>query len=60
MLNSLIEAQDKDFEGCDWDQFESEERGHGRQEKRIVTVLYDTECIEDRSLWEKLTVIGMC
>lgn len=60
ILESFIAAQEEDFQGWDHDIFQSEERGHGRHEKRTYTVLYDLDQIEDRGLWEKLTVIGMC
>jgi predicted transposase YbfD/YdcC len=60
ILESFNKAQDKDFEGYDWDSYETQERGHGRHEKRSYIVLYNLEGIADRALWKELKVIGMC
>ena len=60
ILESMIEAQEHDFEGWEHDRYQSEEQGHGRWERRTVTVLYDTSKIRDQEVWEKLSVIGMC
>lgn len=49
-----------DFAGMDYDQYETEERGHGRQEYRCYTVLYDTERVRRREAWANLTTLGMC
>jgi predicted transposase YbfD/YdcC len=38
----------------------TEERGHGRVEKRICTVVYDLGKVRDRDLWPQLRVLGMC
>jgi predicted transposase YbfD/YdcC len=60
IMESFVQAQENDFEGYDYDCYETEERGHGRHEKRLYMVLYHLEQIKDRDLWKKLTVIGMC
>jgi predicted transposase YbfD/YdcC len=60
ILKSFNKAQDNDFQGYDWDSYQTEERGHGRHEKRSYTVLYNLDGIDDRDLWKNLTVIGMC
>jgi predicted transposase YbfD/YdcC len=60
IIDSLCAAQDAGPEGCEQDCYETEERGHGRLEKRSYTVLYDLDGIEGRDQWEKLTVIGSC
>jgi predicted transposase YbfD/YdcC len=60
ILDSFTQAQEDDFVGWDHDCYETEERGHGRLEKRSYTVLYNLEGIEDRDSWKKLTVIGLC
>ena len=60
ILDSFAQAQEKDFEGYSWDSYETQERGHGRHEKRLYTLLYDLDGIQDRDKWEQLTVIGMC
>jgi predicted transposase YbfD/YdcC len=56
-FTAAIEA---DFEGVQHDEYESEEAGHGRREKRSYIVIYDPEGIRDKHEWEKLNVIGMC
>lgn len=56
-FTAAIEA---DFEGVQYDEYQSEETGHGRQEKRWYTVIYEPEGIRNQDAWEKLKVIGMC
>jgi predicted transposase YbfD/YdcC len=54
-------AIEDDFEGVQHDEYESaEETGHGRQEKRWYTVIYEPEEIRNQDAWEELKVIGMC
>lgn len=53
-------AFDTDFAGLEHDEFETEERGHGRTEKRSYTILVNPTGIRNAEEWEKLTVIGMC
>jgi predicted transposase YbfD/YdcC len=60
ILSSFTAAQEVDYEGYDHDCYETSERGHGREEKRSYTVLYDLDKIQRRDEWEKLTVIGLC
>lgn len=60
ILSSFAAAQDVDFDGYDHDCYETHERGHGREEKRSYSVLYDLDKIRNRDEWEKLTVIGLC
>jgi predicted transposase YbfD/YdcC len=38
--------------------YEYEEKGHGRIEKRWITVITDPEGIRDQELWAKLKVVG--
>src|SRR5262249_33717704 len=56
ILQKFLQAQDRNFEGCNWDSFHTEERGHGRHELRWYTVLYDLEGIEEREQWKELKV----
>jgi predicted transposase YbfD/YdcC len=56
----LEQALDTDFDGLDYDTYESEEQGHGRQERRSYTIIRDPEGIRDRDAWRDLRVIGMC
>jgi predicted transposase YbfD/YdcC len=53
-------AIEGDFEGVQYDEYESGEAGHGRQEKRWYTVIYDPEGIRNEEAWEGLKAIGMC
>jgi predicted transposase YbfD/YdcC len=53
-------AMEADFEGVQYDEYEREETGHGRQEKRSYIVIYNPEGIRDKEEWQKLNVIGMC
>jgi predicted transposase YbfD/YdcC len=56
----LEKALDSDFAGLKWDTYETEERGHGRVEKRSYLVVYNPEGLRNQEAWEKLRVIGMC
>jgi predicted transposase YbfD/YdcC len=49
-----------DFEGIEHDYYETVERGHGREEKRIYIVIYKLGLIEERDKWEGLKAVGMC
>jgi predicted transposase YbfD/YdcC len=60
ILDTFAQAQEDNFAGWDWDCYQSEERGHGRLEKRSYTVLYDLDGIADRDSWKHLRVIGLC
>jgi predicted transposase YbfD/YdcC len=60
ILGCFVRAGDTDFRGVAHDTYETPGRGHGRQERRPYTVLYDPEGIRDRAKWAKLTVIGRC
>ncbi|HEV3255930.1 MAG TPA: ISAs1 family transposase [Gemmataceae bacterium] len=56
----MEQALDTDFAGLDYDTYETEEQGHGRQERRSYTIIRDPEGIRDRDAWRDLHVIGMC
>ncbi len=56
-MNELIE---RDLEGIEHDGHYTEERGHGRLERRSYMVVYDLHLIRDRALWSKLSAVGMC
>jgi predicted transposase YbfD/YdcC len=49
-----------DFEGIEHDYYETVERGHGREEKRIYIVIYNLGLIHERHKWEGLKAVGMC
>jgi predicted transposase YbfD/YdcC len=53
-------AHNADFDGYEFDCYETHERGHGREELRCYTMIYTLDDIQERDKWEKLTAIGMC
>jgi predicted transposase YbfD/YdcC len=57
---TFARAFETDFAGMAHDQYETEERGHGRHEYRCYTVLYDTARVRQREAWANLTALGMC
>ena len=50
----------KDMAGVRHDLYTTEEKGHGRQEKRSYLIIEEPEGIRNKEEWEKLNVIGMC
>lgn len=58
--NAVGRALECDFQGIQHDQHSTEDRGHGRVEKRHYTILYDPEGITRKDEWESLRVVGMC
>jgi predicted transposase YbfD/YdcC len=64
LLNDIQEcfrhAFDTHFAKLEHDEFETEERGHGRREKRSYTLLFNPTGIRNADEWQDLTVIGMC
>ena len=57
---SFLQAHEKDFTGVAHDRYETENRGHGREEKRCCEIIYDLSGIRDKGAWTDLKVIGMC
>jgi predicted transposase YbfD/YdcC len=49
-----------DFEDLALDSFQTEERGHGREEIRTYFVLYNLNLIQEKEKWRGLSVIGWC
>lgn len=58
--NALSEAFESDFEGLHYDTHETFDKGHGREERRSYTILYEPQRIRNREAWADLHVIGMC
>ncbi len=56
----FTQAFENDLAGVASDTYETEERGHGREEKRSYTVLYQPQGIRQQEAWAGLNVIGMC
>jgi predicted transposase YbfD/YdcC len=57
---AVLHALESNFQGIQHDQHYTEERGHGRTEKRHYTILIDPAGIPQKAEWESLRVIGMC
>ncbi len=60
ILSCFVQAIEADFQGVSCDHYVTEERGHGRHEKRYYTVLHEPQGIRDVEEWAKLCVIGHC
>jgi predicted transposase YbfD/YdcC len=56
----VLQAVETDFQDVKHDQYTTEERGHGRTEKRHFTILIDPVGLPQQAEWESLRVIGMC
>lgn len=56
----FIKAYDHDCKGIRYEIYETVEKGHGRQEKRIYELIHGPEGIRGQEDWEKLSVIGKC
>src|SRR5262249_415134 len=52
--NCFGQAFDTDFAGLKHDQYTSEDRDHGRVEKRTYTILTDPPGLRERDLWADL------
>lgn len=58
--NAVGHALESDFQGIEHDQHSTEDRGHGRVEKRHYTILIDPAGIKQHDEWQSLRVVGMC
>lgn len=58
--DSFVQAFETDFQGLDYDEFVTHDRGHGRQETRTYTIIKNPETITQKDEWKDLTVIGIC
>lgn len=56
---TLQQAFDSDFADVAFDEYESEDRGHGRIEKRSYVIVTDPS-LPEQEAWKGLRVIGMC
>jgi predicted transposase YbfD/YdcC len=57
---SFVDACDTDWAGLKHDTYETQERGHGREEYRCYTVLHHTDGLRHAADWRGLTTIGIC
>ena len=58
--DSFLKAFDTNFAGVDHDEYQTRERGHGREEYRSYTVLHSTQGIRHADAWAGLTTLGLC
>jgi predicted transposase YbfD/YdcC len=56
----FVRAFDGDMVGVDHDRYETEDKGHGRREKRVYTLIYEPEGVDVEGAWKDLHVIGQC
>lgn len=57
---SFAAAAALDYEGLQYDLYQTQDKGHGRIETRTYIVLHDLGLIRDKDLWANLTTIGLC
>jgi predicted transposase YbfD/YdcC len=55
-LTQALDSDTADAVDC----YTTEERGHGRQERRTYVVLEDPQGIRNHAAWPNLSVVGMC
>jgi predicted transposase YbfD/YdcC len=58
--NCFVNALEQDFAGLQYDRYQTEERGHGRLERRSYEILIDPPPFATQAAWTNLRVIGMC
>jgi predicted transposase YbfD/YdcC len=56
---AFIDADANDYQGLDTDYYETDERGHGRVERRRYWTLGDTGSASQAALWTGLNMFGM-
>ena len=56
----FVKAYDQDGRDSTMAVFSTEEKGHGREERRTYTILTNPEGIRNQEAWSKLKVIGQC
>ena len=56
----LAEALDNELPDADTKTYQTEERGHGRQEKRSYVIVVNPEGLRNQEAWPNLKVVGMC
>jgi predicted transposase YbfD/YdcC len=57
---SFIHAMDIDFANLEHSTYETNERGHGREEHRSYHVLHWTDGLRNAAAWQGISTIGMC
>ena len=57
--STFVAAMDEDFAGWEHDSYTSEERGHGRLERRTYYTLPVRDWVRDAAAWPDLTSLGL-
>ena len=57
--DSFEKALEQDFAGVQHDSYQTEDRGHGRKEKRTYHIITEPD-LPSKDEWKGLRVIGMC
>jgi predicted transposase YbfD/YdcC len=55
----MTDAFDTAFQGLKYDQHSTQDKGHGRTEKRHYTIITEPEGIRSQEEWKDLRVVGM-
>jgi predicted transposase YbfD/YdcC len=58
--SSFEKALTTDFQGLDYDECQTHDKGHGRKETRTYTIIKNPQTLTQKDQWKDLTVIGMC
>lgn len=58
IVECLVHGYDNDFENVQYDTYETEEEGHGRQEKRVYEVIQNPEGIRDQKAGRSCKWLG--
>jgi predicted transposase YbfD/YdcC len=58
--SSFAKAYGQDGIGYALDTFTTEEKGHGREERRTYTIITNPDGLRNQKAWSKLKVIGQC
>jgi predicted transposase YbfD/YdcC len=60
IVDCFVQAYESAYRNGKPERYETVEKGHGREERRVYEIITDPEGIQDRDAWAKLTVIGKC
>jgi predicted transposase YbfD/YdcC len=60
IVECFVQAYEKDCRDVAYEKYETEDQGHGRQEKRVYEVLFEPTGIRGLEEWTGLKVIGKC
>ena len=55
-----MRALDRDSDDANTESYQTEDKGHGRQEKRSYVIVVNPEGIRNQEAWPRLQVVGMC